>query len=293
MAQQKKSQDTPKAQALKEQILKSARIDSMPMNIFKPRENSSETEKEALQLFVDGTNKDKEGDYEGSIVDYTKSLDLVKNENCYFNRGYVYLIVGNTPLALQDFTEALRISPAHKEAIFGRGIARFEMGDYESAEVDLKQYIDQVNSNPVAFNYMAALCFLQKDYQCALENYSDVIRCDSLFVDAYTNRAMIKHYLKDYLGALTDLDAAIKQTPDDKKIYNNRGATRMLLTDYLGAMKDFNQALTLDSLYADAYNNRGRVKYSLGDTEGACGDWQKAISFGIEASRDLIIKYCK
>ncbi|NQV02978.1 MAG: tetratricopeptide repeat protein [Bacteroidia bacterium] len=276
-----------------DQRIKAIGIDSVPATIFPPRKELTETEKEAQRLFVEGSKKGKSKNYKGSIEDFTASLALVQNSNSYMKRGYAYLLSGQFPLALQDFTETLRLTPANREAIFGRGVARFEMKDYTGAEVDLKQYLDLVNINAMAFDYMAALCFMRQDFQCALQNYSDVIRCDSLYLDAVTNRAMIRHYLRDYKGALEDYDVAIKQNPNDKKIYNNRAAAKMLLKDYKAALEDFNKAIELDPLYADAYNNRGRVRHHLGDVQGACSDWHKALSFGIEASRDLIIKNCK
>ncbi len=276
-----------------DQRVKAIGIDSVPATIFPPRKELTEAEKEAQRLFNEGSRKGKSGEYNEAIKDLSQSLSLVENGNTYLKRGFAYLVTGQFPLALKDFTETLRITPGNREALFGRGVARFEMKDYTEAEVDLKQYIELVNINPKAFDYMAALCFMRKDFQCALQNYSDVIRCDSLYPGGYANRAMIKHYLLDYKGALEDYNIAIKQNPNDKKIYNNRAAAKMLLKDYTAALEDFNKAIELDPLYADAYNNRGRVRHYLGDVEGACSDWQKALSFGIEASRDLIIKNCK
>ncbi|MBC8316108.1 MAG: hypothetical protein ISR57_08495 [Bacteroidales bacterium] len=293
VAQQKKPQDDPKGQAEKSLMQKSLRTDTIPSTIFRPRKVLSEKEKRAQQLYKDGSLKAIEGNYRGAIEDFTQSLMVFENWNTYYKRGYAYLIVEEYPLAVQDFTETMRINPTQTGAIVGRGIARFEMGDHVEAESDLRQYIEQVKSNPMAFDYLAAICFMRKDYQCAFENYSEVIRCDSVYPDAYTNRGMIKHLLGDYKGALQDYNVAIKQTPNDKKAFNNRAAAKMLLKDYNGALRDFDQALMLDPLYADACNNRGRVKYYLGDIEGACADWQKALSFGIEASRDLINKHCK
>ncbi|MFH1297752.1 MAG: tetratricopeptide repeat protein [Bacteroidota bacterium] len=267
--------------------------DTMPTTIFPPRKELTEDEKQAQQLFTEGSKKGKLGDYEGSIKDFTASIALAENANSYMKRGFAYLWSGKYPLALQDFTETLRLAPASIEAVFGLGVARFEMQDYTGAEADLKQYLDMIQVNAMAFNYMAALCFMRQDFQCALENYSQVIRCDSLFPDALINRAMMRHYLRDFKGALEDYDVAVKRNPDNKKIYNNRAAARMMLKDYNGALKDFNRAIELDPQYADAYNNRGRVRFYLEDTEGACSDWHKALLFGIEASRDLIIKNCK
>jgi len=283
-AQKEKNPGDQSGKADQKQLIKAMRIDSMPRTIFPPRQMLSEDQKKAEQFFVEASEKGKSGDYEGAIEDLTASLALSENGNSYFKRGYAYLLSGNFPMALQDFTEVLRIFPEYREAIFGRAIARFEMGDYKSAEEDMKQYLDLVNINDVAFDYMAALCFMRKAYLCALQNYSDVIRVDSLYPDVYTNRAMIRHYLRDYKGAMQDYDIAIKQNPEDKKIYNNRAATRMMMKDFRGALKDFDKAIELDPMYADAYNNRGRVKHHLDDVEGACSDWHKALSFGIETS---------
>ena len=285
--------NTNQQKELQQQRSNAMGLDPAATTIFPPRKALTETEKEAQRLYMEGSKKGKAGDYLGSIEDLTQSLTLVENGNTFMKRGFGYLFSSQYPLALQDFNDVLRISPSNREAIFGRGVARFEMEDYAESEVDLKQYLDLVNINAMAFNYMAAICFMRQDFQCALKNYSDVIRCDSLYLDAYTNRAMIRHYLRDYKGALEDYDVAVIQNPTDKKIYNNRAAARMLLKDYTAALEDFNRAIELDPLYADAYNNRGRVRYYLGDVEGACSDWQKALTFGIEASRELIIQNCK
>jgi len=268
-------------------------IDTIPLSVPFHKKELTEEEKKAQQFFSEGVKKAKESDYTGAIEDFTQSLTFVKSWNTYMKRGYAYLLTGEFPLALQDFTEVMQLSPSNKDALFGLAVARFEMKDYDGAEGELKKYTELVNNNPDAYNYLAAICFIRQDYMCALQNYSQVIRYDSTFTDGYANRAMIRHYLRDYKGALEDYDIAQKQNPYSKKIYNNRAATEMMLKDYQKALVDFNHAIELDSVYADAYNNRGRVRFYMGDTEGACSDWHKALSFGIEASRDLIIKNCK
>lgn len=276
-----------------DQRMKAMGNDSLPASIFPPRKELTEAEKEAQRLYLEGSKKGKSGDYTGAVADLTQSLSLTETGNTYMRRGFAYLLMSEFPLALQDFTEALRLVPTNKESLFGRGMARFEMKDYTEAEVDLKQYIDQVKTNPMAFNFMAALCFMKKDLQCALEYYSDVIRCDSLYQDCWTNRAMIRNYLKDFNGALDDCNVALQQTPNDKRIYNHRAVARMFLNDYSAALEDFNKAIELDPRFAEAYINRGWVHYHLGDIQGACSDWKQALTLGIGASRDLINKYCK
>ncbi|MBN1199665.1 MAG: tetratricopeptide repeat protein [Bacteroidales bacterium] len=276
-----------------DQRMKAMGVDSMPATIFPAKKELTPTEKEAQRLYLEGSKKGKSGDYTGAIEDLTQSLALVENGSTYMRRGFAYLLEGKFTLALQDFNEALRLIPSNKEAIFGRGIARFEMRDYSEAEVDLAHYLSEVQTNAVAYNYMAALCFMRQDYQCALKNYSDVIRCDSLYPDCWLNRAMIRNYLRDFAGALEDCNVAMKYAPNDKRILNNRATAKMFLKDYASALEDFNKAIEQDPKFAEAYINRGWVHYYLKDTEGACADWQKSLSFGIQASGDLIVKYCK
>jgi tetratricopeptide (TPR) repeat protein len=103
----------------------------------------------------------------------------------------------------------------------------------------------------------------------------------------------MRHYNQDFKGAIQDYDEALKINPENATAYNNRGAAKMMLKELDAAMVDFNKAISLNSKYADAYDNRGRVKQALGDTSGACADWQQAYSFGLAASRDLIVKFCK
>jgi tetratricopeptide (TPR) repeat protein len=119
------------------------------------------------------------------------------------------------------------------------------------------------------------------------------VRVDSTYPDIYSNRGMMRHYLRDYKGAVQDYDKALRQNPNNTAAMNNRAAAKMSLNDYQGALEDLNKAIKINPNYADAYDNRGRVKQKLGDLQGACGDWHTAYGLGLQTSRDLIIKFCK
>jgi tetratricopeptide (TPR) repeat protein len=262
-------------------------------NVAPPAKQLTPEEVRALGFFSDGSKKGKAGDYQGAIYDFTKSLDQLKNEITYVKRGYAYLMMGNYGAAIKDATEAMKLNPASMQAYFIRGLSRFETGDYKGSKEDLDVYLDRDRSNAIAFNYMAALMFMNQDYKGSLENYNEVVRLDPKYPDIYTNRGMMRHYVQDFKGAIQDYNEALKQKPGNATAYNNRGAAKMMLKDMDGAMADFNKALTINEKYADAYDNRGRVKHALGDLKGACADWQMAYSYGLEATRDLIIKFCK
>jgi Flp pilus assembly protein TadD len=252
-----------------------------------PKEDS------ARNYLKEGLIKAKSADYNGAIADFTKSLDLVKDGSGYLRRGFAYLMVLNYGAAMQDAAEALRLKPSLTKAYYIRGVGRYETGDFKGAKEDLDVFLEKDRTNASAFNYMAALLFMNQDFKGALINYEEVAKLDPKFQDVYTNLGMMRHYSKDYKGAVADYDEALKQKPDNATAYNNRGAARMMLKELDGAMADLNEAIKLSSKYAEAYDNRGRLKQELGDLAGACADWQLASANGMEVSRERITQFCK
>ena len=48
-------------------------------------------------------------DFEGAIQEYTKAIIISKKlSNAFFHRGNIYSILGNHPLAIKDYKEALK-----------------------------------------------------------------------------------------------------------------------------------------------------------------------------------------
>jgi tetratricopeptide (TPR) repeat protein len=261
--------------------------------IFPTKKITDPTEQQAMDLYNAGCKKGMNGDYQGAIADYTKSLNLFMNVNTFMKRGYTYMMQANYVAAISDATDAIKIDPNFAKAYFVRGLSRFETKDYAGAEQDLTKSIDLDHSNAIAFNYMAALRFMKQDFRGALANYDEVVKLDPKYPDIYTNRGMMRHYLKDYNGAIQDYNEALKANPNNASAYNNRAAGKLMLKDFNGALADLNKAISLKKDYADAYDNRGRVKQAMGDLPGACADWNSAYSLGLDATKNLILKYCK
>lgn len=262
-------------------------------NVNTPPQPLKPEEVRAMGFFSEGSRKGKDGDYAGAIAEFTKSLDLVKNPNSFAKRAYAYMMLGNYGAAINDANQTLNLQGNYLKAFFIRGICRYETGDYKKAKQDLDIFLSEDRTNAIAFNYMAALAFMDQDFKGALDHYNQVFKLDPNYPDIHTNRGMMRHYNQDFKGAVQDYDEELKLRPGNATAYNNRGAAKMMLKDFAAAMGDLNKALELDPKYADAYDNRARIKQSQGDTEGACADWQQAYSFGLEASREMILKYCR
>jgi tetratricopeptide (TPR) repeat protein len=119
--------------------------------------------------------------------------------------------------------------------------------------------------------------YQDKDFQGAIADYTEAIRLNPNFVEAYNNRGLARDELKDFQGAINDYTQAIKINPNYAKAYSNRGLVRKELKDFQGAINDYNQAIKIDPNYAPAYFNRGVVRYELKDLKGAVADYTQAI----------------
>ncbi len=81
---------------------------------------------------------------------------------------------------------------------------------------------------------------------------------------------------KDYKGAIEAYTQAIKLNPNFAEAYQSRCLARLLIGDYVAALVDCNNAIRIRPNYADAYRIRGTVRLNLKDIKATVTDWQTA-----------------
>jgi len=132
------------------------------------------------------------------------------------------------------------------------------------------------------------------DLKNALSDYSEAIRLNPQYPDAFYNRAATLDASGNLRAALSDYDQALKLNPAQADVYNNRGWILFRLGDRTNAMLDYNKAISLNPNFAEAYNNRGWAYHSSGDTKSAMQDYNRAImlnqAFVLPYSNRAVIK---
>jgi tetratricopeptide (TPR) repeat protein len=118
------------------------------------------------------------------------------------------------------------------------------------------------------------------DYQEAIKQYTEAIKADPKYAEAYNYRALAYAALHNYVMAFADFAQALKIDPSYWAAYVDRGAVYEKLGDYKSAIADYTQAIKIDPKDAKAYNNRGAVYYNLGDYKSATKDARKACELG-------------
>jgi tetratricopeptide (TPR) repeat protein len=117
------------------------------------------------------------------------------------------------------------------------------------------------------------------DLKGAVENYSQALRLNPNYGEAYFGRGDARGDLGDKQGAIEDLTQAIRINPNQLRSYGSRGVFRSLSGDQEGAKADFQKALKI-SINAEDYRDyigRGVAYVGLGDHKSAIADYDKAI----------------
>lgn len=104
--------------------------------------------------FYHGNTKYEQGDFDGAIADYDKSIRLRRNKpNVWNNRGVAKNSIGNYDGAFSDFDEAIRLQPDDAEFWNNRGNVKLTQGNIDGAIADYDEAIR-----------------LQLDYEDAIRN---------------------------------------------------------------------------------------------------------------------------
>jgi tetratricopeptide (TPR) repeat protein len=117
------------------------------------------------------------------------------------------------------------------------------------------------------------------DKQGGIEDLTQAIRINPNQVKPYGARGTFRFALGDREGANADFQKAIKINinPEDYRDYISRGVSYNGLGDHKNAIADFDQAIRLAPKYALAYANRGSARQALGDHKSAIADFDQAI----------------
>ncbi|MBN1201015.1 MAG: tetratricopeptide repeat protein [Anaerolineae bacterium] len=107
--------------------------------------------------------------------------------------------------------------------------------------------------------------------------YTEAIRLNPQYTDAYYNRGHARRKQGDLDGAIADYGEAIRLNPQYAEAYNNRGFARWKQGDLDGAIADYTEEIRLNPQHAPAYNSRGLALADQGDLDGAIADYTEAI----------------
>jgi tetratricopeptide (TPR) repeat protein len=129
---------------------------------------------------------------------------------------------------------------------------------------------------------------MKSQYDSAIAEYTNAFSVDSTYVEALTNRGVIRDLHNDRDAAIRDYSLAIKINPSYAEAYAKRASTYQLSGKYGKALADYDAAIKLgtggsyefDSTlhFANAYYGRGIVYYKMGEFKKAIADYDSVLA---------------
>jgi tetratricopeptide (TPR) repeat protein len=123
----------------------------------------------------------------------------------------------------------------------------------------------------------AVACQEQKDFQCAIANYSESIRGSPDYAPAYSGRGWAYLSQGNYQKAIEDCDMAVRLQEDSAEALACRGLSYSARQDLQRALADCNKALALMPAYAEAFICRASTYLAQRKYTDAFKDCEQAI----------------
>jgi len=164
--------------------------------------------------FIKGFVYKESGDTVRALSSFTTVTELdPQNYDAYIQLGILHAAKDND-LAIQYYSNALRIRPGSEEALYNRGLYYQGSGLLEKAEEDYKSILTK-NSNYVDAYYNLGFIALvnKKDYPEAIKQFSAALSIDQNYVEAFYNRGLAYQYSGDKNSAIKDYRSALSIFP--------------------------------------------------------------------------------
>ncbi len=196
----------------------------------------------------------------------------------YYYRGVAKFNLEDFNGAESDATLALDRNPFITDAYVLRGMSRYNLGRAKDA---IKDYSKALSMQPDNWDVNFKRALAQEaieDYDAAMASYSDIIDRQSSFDAAYIGRARLNLTLKDTISALDDINQAIKINPNSVNAYIIRADISINQQhNYQEALADMDKAIKLQPRSVGLFINRAFLRYKLDDYFGAMSDYDYAL----------------
>lgn len=235
---------------------------------------------DANKFFQAGNLKSEQNDFKGAIEDYTNALKISPNDAyAYLYRAKARFKIEDFQGTIDDYTLAMKYEP--NEFDFANEIEIVKGKLYEQ-KINSFYINEKARMNPEAVAHFNKAMNLNINDNGIIAEFSKAIAINPNYSMAYIHRARIKSVKKDFHGALLDYNIAIKIFSDPHVIYK-RGYLSVKIQEYRGAINDFNMVINYYtgtqkvklSLYS--LYSRGYSKFKLNDFIEALKDLDTAL----------------
>jgi tetratricopeptide (TPR) repeat protein len=197
----------------------------------------------------------------------------------YVGRAGCLLGQGNAGGAIQDYTQAIRLSPGDPDLYLKRADAEVAVGNKTAASSDYRKISDLASANGGQFAQAA-------ESLAGIAFYPDALFVLNSGLTVYGNawylhkdRGLVEVALGNDDTAMQEFQLAISLSSGVHRaeVLGNRANLHLARARYALAIQDYTQAIKLDSEQYWFYRGRAEASQALGDSQHATSDFTSAI----------------
>lgn len=163
--------------------------------------------------FLRGMNQKESGDTARAIASFQLAFEL--NGTDYESLMQLGLLhaAKKDPVAVEYFTQAIKLNPKSSEAYFGRAYYYQLAGQLQKALFDYKKVIDIDPSNDRAYYNVGYINFEAGKYREALRSWDICIQMNNYNIQAYYMRGLVHETRKNKEDAKLNYEYALQLDP--------------------------------------------------------------------------------
>lgn len=217
---------------------------------------------------------------------WDQAIKVTPGARAYISRADLYKEQKKYDLAIQHYSEAIKINIADQEAYTNRGNVYFELNNYEQALADYKKAISIKPNYTAAIDNIGAIFGLTARYDSALSYFNKALQVNPDYAPSYKNRALVNVELNRNEDAIKDFQKFLEFENNNPDVMNMIGICFRNLGKYNDALVIINEAIKIkpDPRF---HLNRAYCYRSLNNIEMARKDLLIARQGGLEIDAEL------
>lgn len=229
-----------------------------------------------------GNVRTAKGDHAGALEDIRSAMKRADEPDDYYEPlAYALLASGQLSEAARTFQRILESKPNNASALMGRGVANYQLGNFEAAQTDLSKSIQVDPQHAFPRKYLGALYYDLANLEAAKNELDVAAQLDAFDPMTRKIRGQLLFELEQYDAALTDYEVALRVKATDIEALTGHGiVTHAIGHDLDRALADFTKAVQLGTASKDnayLWSNLGQVQMDLGDAAAAYQNLTRAI----------------
>ena len=236
-------------------------------------------------MFAVHEMEDKKATPQDILVVVNQGLSLsatsATTANLLVSKATAYHRLKKKSEAIGILNEALNAQPNNKFLLLNIGNAYLDVDDLSEARAWFKRVVDVDPKYFWAWNKLAGVEYLSKNYNKALSYLQKSIALKPRFRDSFLLRSNIlqsRGSQEDVREALSSLESAYRFDEGDLQTLLDLAGLRVKNGLLEEALEAYNKAIAIDKADSAIYTNRGSTKFNMGDSDGAYSDYLKALS---------------